>query len=136
MDVADVEVVQEVMGVKAVVVEEAWVNAVLHQIVLAGLPSAASGGIVRQQTSQMGILMLASVAHPQTVLTGLHHAPSGDTVRRMEVVEVKPLFVSKNLLELACMNSPIGNTVMYSPKSRNFYFKVVIYWFCHYPRLG
>ena len=110
MDVADVEEGQEVMGVKAVVVVvEAWVNAVLHQIVLAGLPSAASGGTARQQTSQMGILMLASVAHPQTVLTGLHHAPNGDTVRRMEVVEVKPLFVSKNLLELACMNSPISS---------------------------
>ena len=30
----------------------------------------------------------------------------------------------------------VGNTVKSPPKSRNFFFRVVIKWFCHYPRLG
>ena len=77
------------LGVKVEGVAVDWVNAVLHQTVPGGPPSAASGAIARPLTSQMGTQMLANVAPPQTVQTGLQLAPSGDTVRRMEVLEVK-----------------------------------------------
>ena len=53
--------------------------------------AVASGDIVRQRISLMGIQMLANVGHPQIAQTGPQLAPSGDIVRRMEVLleEVK-----------------------------------------------
>ena len=96
MDVVGVEVgemVKEVgkQGKVEVEAEAVLVNAVLPQIVQTGPPSVASGDIVRQWTSLMGIQMLANVGHPQIAQTGPQLAPSGDIVRRMEVllVEVK-----------------------------------------------
>ena len=96
MDEVGVEVGEMVMevgqqGKVEVEVEAVLVNAALPQTVQTGPPSVASGDIVRQRISLMGIQMLANVGHPQIAQTGPQLAPSGDIVRRMEVllVEVK-----------------------------------------------
>ena len=52
------------------------------------------------------------------------------------IFDFKDLFLISKILFLISKILFLGNTVKYPPKSRNFFFRVVIKWFCHYPRLG
>ena len=67
--------------------EEERASVAQNLTVQAGPHYAASGVIVKQLTSQMEILMLASVALLQIVLTGHLHAPNGVIVKKVVVFD-------------------------------------------------